>query len=207
MSVNPLNSVLSKIQNNLNAPKSQYNSFGKYAYRSCEDILSAVKPLLAEYKLTLVLSDGIVRVGDRYYVEAKATISDGENSISNTAYAREDDSKKGMDGSQVTGAASSYARKYALNGLFAIDDTKDADTDEHTNERKNAAAKAEKPVVKCPNCGEIVIRTKIKGKMYEPEEILKNCGGVCLNCYREAKAAQKSAQAENKDFEEVKADD
>lgn len=116
------------IQNKLNAPKGQYNAFGKYKYRSCEDILAAVKPLLGEYDCSLTLVDDIVLVGSRFYVKATATLSDScGNSIQTTAFAREEESKKGMDASQVTGAASSYARKYALNGLFAIDDTKDAD--------------------------------------------------------------------------------
>lgn len=118
------------IQTRLKAPKGQYNNFGKYHYRSCEDILEAVKPLLAEAKAALTVTDRIVQIGDRYYVEATATLRDTESAdtISNTASAREDEEKKGMDGSQITGAASSYARKYALNGLFAIDDTKDADS-------------------------------------------------------------------------------
>lgn len=123
---------LSVIQQKLQAPKGQYNKFGGYSYRSAEDILSAVKPLLAETKTVLNLSDAIQQVGERYYVEATATLYDLESeetrSHSVKAYAREEESKKGMDGSQVTGAASSYARKYALNGLFAIDDVKDSDT-------------------------------------------------------------------------------
>ena len=122
---------LISIQSKLKAPKGQYNSFGKYKYRSCEDILEAVKPLLKEHECALTIKDRIVMVGERYYVEATAVLSDAEggNVIENTSYAREDESKKGMDGSQITGTASSYARKYALNGLFAIDDAKDADTD------------------------------------------------------------------------------
>lgn len=117
------------IQNKLNAPKGQYNAFGKYKYRSCEDILAAVKPLLGEYDCSLTLVDDIVLVGSRFYIKATATLFDScGNTISTTAFAREEEAKKGMDASQVTGAASSYARKYALNGLFAIDDTKDADT-------------------------------------------------------------------------------
>ena len=123
---------LYEIQQKLKAPKSQYNSFGKYHYRNCEDILEALKPLLGDSVLTL--SDEIVNVGDRYYVRAKAELYEGEpgNSICHTAYAyaREALDRKGMDDSQITGAASSYARKYALNGLFLIDDTKDADSDE-----------------------------------------------------------------------------
>lgn len=116
------------IQSKLKAPKGQYNSFGKYNYRSCEDILEGVKPLLSEQGLILTIEDSIEMIGDRYYVKATATLSDGTNSISTSAYARESLDKKGMDASQVTGATSSYARKYALNGLLAIDDTKDADT-------------------------------------------------------------------------------
>lgn len=116
------------IQSMLKAPKGQYNSFGKYNYRSCEDILEGVKPLLSEQELILTIEDSIEMIGDRYYVKATATLSDGTNSISTSAYARESLDKKGMDASQVTGATSSYARKYALNGLLCIDDTKDADT-------------------------------------------------------------------------------
>ncbi len=117
---------LSKIQQQLKAPKGQLNKFGNYKYRSCEDILSAVKPLLNG--LSLVISDEVILIGDRYYIKATATLSDGTNSIHATGYARESEQRKGMDDGQLTGAASSYARKYALNGLFAIDDTKDADT-------------------------------------------------------------------------------
>lgn len=124
---------LLNIQKDLKAPKSQYNAFGKYNYRNCEDILEAVKPLCARENVCLTLSDEVVQVGDRYYVRATASLHDCENGeLINAvkAYAREEAEKKGMDGSQVTGAASSYARKYALNGLFDIDDTKDADSDE-----------------------------------------------------------------------------
>lgn len=116
------------IQSELKAPKGQYNSFGKYNYRSCEDILEGVKPLLAKHGLVLTIQDSIDLIGDRFYVKATATITDGKDQLSTNAYARESLDKKGMDASQVTGATSSYARKYALNGLLAIDDTKDADT-------------------------------------------------------------------------------
>lgn len=116
------------IQSSLNVPKGQFNAFGKYKYRSCEDILAALKPLLKQNDCTLTISDDIMQVGSRFYIKATASLtnSNGEQ-VTVTAFAREEDSKKGMDASQVTGAASSYARKYALNGLFAIDDTKDAD--------------------------------------------------------------------------------
>ena len=128
---------LSNIQNELKAPKSQFNKFGGYKYRSCEDILEAVKPICKEYGAVLVISDKLENIGDRYYIKAMAELIDTEEenvSVCNTAYAREEESKKGMDGSQITGTASSYARKYALNGLFNIDDTKDADTDEFTKQ-------------------------------------------------------------------------
>lgn len=119
---------LNAIQVALNVPKAQFNAFGKYRYRSCEDILKALKPLLQQQNCTLTISDDIIPVGNRFYIKATATLTNekGEAAVT-TAFAREEESKKGMDASQVTGAASSYARKYALNGLFAIDDTKDAD--------------------------------------------------------------------------------
>lgn len=151
------------IQQELKAPKGQYNSFGKYSYRSCEDILEAVKPICAKYNIVLTVSDDLVYMGDRYYIKATARLIDTEfpvgydvstkistvskavidkyNSIENTAYAREEETKKGMDGSQITGTASSYARKYALNGLFCIDDTKDADTDEYKKQEQKPETK------------------------------------------------------------------
>lgn len=137
---------LVNIQAELKAPKGQYNSFGGYKYRSCEDILEAVKPLLRTFGLYITISDSIEEVGGKVYVKATATISDGDNQISTTAYAREAETKKGMDDSQVTGTASSYARKYALNGLFAIDDTKDADaTNTHEKGQNEAQALDNKP--------------------------------------------------------------
>ena len=129
------------IQSELKAPKSQYNNFGKYAYRNCEDILEALKPILKEHKSTIYISDEIVTVLERFYIKATVTFIDAETGekIINTAYAREEESKKGMDGSQVTGASSSYARKYALNGMFAIDDTKDSDFTNTTVKGDNSA--------------------------------------------------------------------
>jgi hypothetical protein len=123
---------LSHIQNELKAPKNQFNKFGNYKYRSCEDILEALKPLCAKYKATLIIYDEIVMIGDRYYVKAIAKLYDQETTdyIEAYAFARESQAKNRMDDSQVTGATSSYARKYALNGLFNIDDTKDFDTNE-----------------------------------------------------------------------------
>lgn len=135
---------LIKVQAELKAPKSKFNSFGKYKYRSLEDILEGVKPLLEKNKASLVIADSMEQVGDRYYLKATATFIDTENgeSVSNSALARESADKKGMDDSQITGTASSYARKYALNGLLLIDDTKDADTDEAHVEKEARAEKA-----------------------------------------------------------------
>jgi hypothetical protein len=121
---------LVQIQKVLKAPKNQYNSFGKYKYRNVEDILEAVKPLLPA-NITTYLTDDMVQVGDRFYVKATAVFTDGTNKVEVNSFAREALAKKGMDESQITGTASSYARKYALNGLYDIDDTKDSDTDEH----------------------------------------------------------------------------
>ncbi|AYN97231.1 recombinase [Pseudomonas sp. LTJR-52] len=120
---------LAEVQKQLHAPKSQENKFGGYKYRSCEDILQAVKPLLGE--MVIVITDEIVMVADRIYVKATATLTDGESSISTSAFAREALTKKGQDESQITGSASSYARKYALNGLLLIDDNKDADSQDN----------------------------------------------------------------------------
>lgn len=144
-----INIKLMNIQQELKAPKGQYNDFGKYAYRSCEDILEAVKPLLKKEKVVLTISDELQYIGNRYYIKATATLIDTESEaiISNSAYAREEETKKGMDGSQITGASSSYARKYALNGLFGIDDNKDSDTtniqskENEPKEEKKASSK------------------------------------------------------------------
>lgn len=138
-------SVLQKVQTELKAPKGQFNKFGNYKYRSCEDILEAVKPILAKYGATITLKDDIANIGDRFYVKATATITkDGEVLAETTAFAREPDEKKGMDSSQITGTASSYARKYALNGLLLIDDTKDEDSNELHEEK---TAKAEQKAI------------------------------------------------------------
>lgn len=153
-------SKLAGVQSSLKAPKGQYNSFGKYKYRSCEDILEALKPELQKISCVVTLSDAVTQVGDRYYIMATATITDTEtgDSACNTAFAREDADKKGMDGSQITGTASSYARKYALNGLFLIDDTKDADTDAY-HEQTHADDPAP---VKCAVCGGDIKNTRTK---------------------------------------------
>jgi hypothetical protein len=138
-------SKLMTIQSNLKAPKGQYNNFGKYKYRSCEDILESVKPLLSQHDCALVITDDIVMLGERIYVKATAKLISGSEHVESSAFAREEDTKKGMDSSQVTGAASSYARKYALNGLFCIDDTKDSDTTntgQESSERDKAIKEA-----------------------------------------------------------------
>lgn len=140
----PIFAALMAVQSELKAPKNQHNSFGKYDYRSAEDIIEAVKPLLKDNGLFLNMSDDIVLIGDRYYVKATVKVVDvvtGE-SVQTSALAREAAQKKGMDESQVTGTASSYARKYALNGLFAIDDNRDADTDEYARQTSQSAAGA-----------------------------------------------------------------
>ena len=163
------------VQAALKAPKGQRNTFGNYNYRSCDDILEALKPLLKQEGLLLTISDSIEFIGNRFYVKATATVADGDKTVSVTAYAREEETKKGMDGSQLTGAASSYARKYALNGLFAIDDTKDADaTNKHETSAKppvtanksnpsnlspqpqKTAQAANVSVYKCADCGETI---------------------------------------------------
>lgn len=158
--------TLQKIQAELKAPKGQYNSFGKYKYRSTEDIVEAAKPVLAKYDLALNLVDEIVNVGDRYYVKATATLLNAEGEVVTlaTAFAREPESKKGMDESQITGATSSYARKYALNGLFAIDDTKDADA---TNDHKDTSRID--PVLKKKQ--EVVNLLKTLNVEYTPETV------------------------------------
>lgn len=156
---------LQKIQQQLKAPKDQYNSFGKYNYRNLEGILEALKPLLAEHKCLLTISDEIVQVGDRIYVKATASLQDGELQLVVEAYAREAQEKKGMDEAQITGAASSYARKYALNGLFLIDDVKDPDTMDNTKSTAYKSTTTTMP--KTSNSKDDVICEKCKSKMYK----------------------------------------
>ena len=180
---------LRDIQNELKAPKGQYNSFGGYYYRSCEDILEALKPILTKNNCTVYLSDEIINAGDRYYIKATVTFTDNDTGefISNTGFAREELSKKGMDGAQITGTASSYARKYALNGMFMIDDTKDSDTNEYQNTQNNASAIQDNAVI-CPKCGKPVVGgRKSDGSIATAEEVLMKLG-MCTNCYT---AAQK----------------
>lgn len=186
---------LMKIQLELKAPKGQFNDYGKYNYRSCEDIFTAVKELLGNVNCTLVLSDDPVMIGDRIYIKATATLFDCESDekISNTAYAREADTKKGMDSSQITGTASSYARKYALNGLFCIDDVKDADTNEYANQQNNSKQNANNnqskatPKYICTVCGkEVKDQKKQDGSIVPAKTAYEKCGNKCLKCYQQA---------------------
>ena len=189
---------LTTIQLELKAPKSKRNNFGNYNYRSCEDILEAVKPLLAANMCSLTLDDDVLCIGDRVYVKATATLTDHAEgaTISTHAFAREAETKKGMDESQITGTASSYARKYALNGLFAIDDTKDADTDEYQGREaprqtaKQEPKQTEKPF-KCSVCGNDVVPVSFDGKNYSAraiaEQTTKKKGQcMCWDCYMKA---------------------
>ena len=160
-------------QSELKAPKGQYNNFGKYKYRSAEDILEAVKPINAKHGVLLTITDEPVLVGDWHYIKATATITDGTESIVVTAYARESLNKKGMDDSQITGTASSYARKYALNGLYLIDDTKDADTDEYRNQGNKVAKSATQAEIGNLK-KEIIAFSKLmteQGKDVKPEQV------------------------------------
>ena len=182
-----IESKLGSIQAELKAPKGQYNGFGKYNYRSCEDILEAVKPLLVKYEAALILNDKVVQIGDRYYIEATAELidctSEGKDleSIATKAYAREAETKTGMDASQLTGATSSYARKYALNGLFAIDDTKDADaTNKHGKDKDPGE-------LICAECGEVITDYKQYSAEQVAEMNIKRYGRcICAKCsYKE----------------------
>lgn len=189
------------IQQELKAPKGQYNSFAKYNYRSCEDILEAVKPLCIKNNATLLLNDAVQEVSGRFYVVATATLIDTESgdSVSANAYAREPQDKKGMDDSQITGMASSYARKYALNGLFCIDDTKDADTDEVKRQEQKPVKKG---TVICESCGMPIKSVTCQGIRYSPDDIsdraLDRYGKrLCWGCMKAANAEEKNHAADN----------
>jgi len=152
---------LAKVQAELKAPKSQRNTFGNYNYRSCEDILEAVKPLLLANGLSITISDEVLALGDRYYVQSTVTVFENDigNMISTKALAREGETQKGMSESQITGSASSYARKYALNGMFAIDDTKDADaTNKHGKEEETPEPKKPVEVYRPKVCDETLVK-------------------------------------------------
>lgn len=174
---------LGAIQAKLKAPKGQFNEFGKYKYRSCEDVLEAVKPLLSEYKCVLLLRDSIESAEGRVYIKATAQFFDieaPETFIEVTAYAREEETKKGMDASQVTGATSSYARKYALNGLFCIDDTKDSDftNTQETVKEVQKIQKADPLNLFCAKCGKTIDQ-----KVYDYS--VKFCGEpLCRECQK-----------------------
>lgn len=177
-----LHKKLWTIQQTLNAPKGQYNKFGGYSYRSAEDILEAVKPLLQN--VTLMVSDEIVLIGDRYYVKATATLSDGEDSISATAFAREEKEQKGMTAGQLTGATSSYARKYALNGLFCIDDAKDLDTDAYAKQTGQQPRQQKNPPKQQqqkapPNPDEVLARFCDAAAKAPDEKALKDIFAKC----------------------------
>lgn len=185
-----INAKLVKIQHELKAPKDQHNGFGNYNYRSLENILESVKPLLADAGLSLTLSDDIAEVGGRVYVKATAVISDGTDSISTTAYAREDESKKGMSDPQITGACSSYARKYCVQGLFAIDDSKDPDTESYQRRQREET-------IQCQHCGKPIKPEKRRdGGVMTPADVARwtqreakmTLCGECLKAWRQAKA-------------------
>lgn len=176
--------ALLNVQSELKAPKSQTNTFGNYKYRSCEDILEAAKPHLKKNGLTLTLNDEIVCVNDRVYVKATATVHFGEDSLSVVANAREPAEKKGMDASQISGMTSSYARKYALGGLFCLDDTKDADTDAVTSYEYT-----------CTVCGKPIRETIVDGKKLSAKAVAdtttKRTGHMmCYSCYTKQQSAE-----------------
>lgn len=214
-----IESKLAAIQKDLKAPKDNYNSFGKYKYRTCEQILEAIKPFLAQHELLIILYDDIIEVGGQNYVKATVKLKDLNDGsfIETSAFARESATKSGMDAAQITGACSSYARKYALNGLFAIDDTKEADTDEHAEEaqqrakkdtpKKQAAPAAAKapaadpaaeqsapPPVLCDWCQKPITRTE----KYTAERIIKESENLfngkhfCMDCLGKIKTQKKA---------------
>ena len=191
---------LSNVQNRMNVPKNQRNDFGGFNFRSCEDILEVAKPILAENSLLLTLSDSIENIGGKNYVTATATLFDleGDSHIAVSASARETDSKAKFDASQLTGSASSYARKYALNGLFNLDDNKDADTNEYGKQQNSNSyrnqQKNDRPApqaVKCACCGHDIINIQLKnGKKYTAEELIEQSEArygkpLCCKCFIE----------------------
>jgi len=179
---------LTVVQNLLKVPKDRHNKFGNYNYRNCEDILEAAKPLLANNGLALTISDELVNVSNRFYIKAIATLYDCESdqSLSISALAREDEVKKGMDGSQITGSSSSYARKYALGGLFALNDTKDAD--EWNGQGKEESQKKNAEVVRCIKCGKEIPDVTLKtGEIISGREFASNYGGKCPDCIKAEK--------------------
>lgn len=192
---------LIEIQSEMKVPKNLYNKFGGFNYRNGESILEAAKPICKKHGVTLYLSDEIELIGDRFYVKATATLTDGNEFVSTHAYAREVESKKGMDGSQVTGVASSYARKYALNGLFNLDDNKDADSNEYANitsrerpEGQYLPEKQESEKVICPKCNnEIQGGVTKSGTHLTPNDILHKYK-MCAKCYKKSKSTQEVSE-------------
>lgn len=174
----PIYAALQAVQRELKAPKGQKNTFGNYKYRSCEDIVEAVKPLLNENGLILIMGDEVINVENRFYVKATVKVIDvaSGDEISTSAMARESETKRGMDDSQITGTASSYARKYALNGLFAIDDTKDADTDQYRKQTSGAQTSQNRPQG-AANIDKGSNNTDMRSKaMKSLNEAMKQCG-------------------------------
>lgn len=181
---------LMAIQAELVVPKTRYNQFAKnpFYYRNAEDILSAAKPVCHKHGCVLLLTDSPVNIGNRYYIEATALLTDGVGTITVTASAREEESRKGFDCAQLTGSASSYARKYALNGLLGLDDNEDPDSkDNRQLQQKNT-----EHTLICPRCGRDVNGfTGMSGKWHSPEQVMQNYG-VCVDCYREMKTHDKA---------------
>lgn len=191
-----LTAKLAVMQQELKAPKNLYNSFGKFNYRSCEDILEAVKPLLSKYGCLLTLEDSLEIIGDRYYIKATARLInlEDEDEYTISAFARETENKSGSDQSQITGMASTYARKYALNGMFLIDDSKDADSDESQGEQSGKKPASVAGGTKCHDCGKVIRavtwdngKTTSAKKMAEQSKAAYNVP-LCGDCYTLRKA-------------------
>lgn len=196
------------IQSELKAPKNQFNKFGGYNYRSCEDILEGVKPLLKEHNATLIINDELISIGQRFYVKATVILIDIETGekIESTSQAREEETKKGMDGSQITGSASSYARKYALNGLFCIDDTKDSDatnTGNQTNKQSTSATQSKPKQETKKDTGTISdddLRKRLCNMCYEIAGNDKTKVQEYISLYSEFEDKKTGETVQNKDY-------
>lgn len=188
-------SKLAKVQSELKAPKDKDNSFGKYKYRSLEDILENAKPLLKENGLILILDDEIVEICGRFYVRARATVIDEYgNEINAVAYARESESKSGMDAAQITGSCSSYARKYAVSGLFCVDNNKDIDSDEYAQETQETQAKAKKATTSRKKTEQPAVSSNVPDGL--PEEIATESAPICDDCGEVIKPTEKYTVAQ-----------